>query len=600
MSPPPDSLVLGATGFIGRWLLAELLRRGHSVAAGVRGGPDREPYLRDWLRAHDAPVDRLSVVHVDITRPGLDLDGVAARHLAQVRDVHNCASLFRFGLARQEARAVNVDGARNVLAWAAGLSGLRRVVHITGYRVAAHPGDPAGIARLYRKAGAYEASKVEADATVRALAERDGLPLSIVNPSTVIGHSATGEAGQYLGLAETVRTLWQGRLRLLPGGEATFVPVVAVDHLARFLAEVPGRDTGGVRAHWVLDETTPNLPELVAHLADHLGVPAPRRSVPTALLRRLPRAVTRVEPETLPFLAADRYDTASAHALARTAGLRHPPVRDALSRWADRLVADGFGALPPGRPGGLHPVAGSRTYLVGERAAPDYVLLHGLPLDGESWQDVADRLDGSTLVPDLPGLGRSAPARVPAEVWLAELLAPAATRPVLVGHSAGCAPALRHAHAHPDRVAALVLVAPAFLQPHASPLLRIRPLARRALARMTPGRLAAFTGLGEEAAGHRAVASAALNLRRSGAAARAAAHLAAARRPAERAALRNLLAACPVPVTLVVGEHDPVDASGLDVPVVTVPAAGHYPQLTAAQAVAEQITRAAAEARAAA
>ncbi|WP_199859976.1 alpha/beta fold hydrolase, partial [Thermobifida halotolerans] len=394
-------------------------------------------------------------------------------------------------------------------------------------------------------------------------------------------------------------TLGGGRLPLLPGDAATFVPVVTVDHLARFLTEVPERDTGGVRAHWVLDETTPNLPELVDHLATHLGVRAPRRFMPVGVLRRLPRAVTRAEPETLPFLTADRYDTASAHALARAAGLTHPPVRDALARWADRLVADGFGALPPGRPGGLHPVAGSRTYLAGERSAPDHVLLHGLPLDGESWHAVADRLDGSALVPDLPGLGRSAPARVPVDVWLAELLAPVVGRPVLVGHSAGCAPALRHAHAHPDRVGALVLVAPAFLQPDASPALRLKPLVRAVLSRMTAERLAAFTGLGEDTADDRAVVSAALNLRRPGAAARAAEWLAAARRPAERAALRALLATCPVPVTLVVGEHDPVGTSGLDVRVVTVPGAGHYPQLVAPDMVAERIARAAAAAGAA-
>ncbi|WP_199859977.1 SDR family oxidoreductase, partial [Thermobifida halotolerans] len=72
-----------------------------------------------------------------------------------------------------------------------------------GYRAAAQPTDPAGIAQLYRDHGAYEASKTEADAAVRALAEREGLPLSVVNPSTVIGDSITGEAGQYIGLAET-------------------------------------------------------------------------------------------------------------------------------------------------------------------------------------------------------------------------------------------------------------------------------------------------------------------------------------------------------------------------------------------------------------
>ncbi|WP_200948384.1 hypothetical protein [Kitasatospora sp. Root107] len=93
----------------------------------------------------------------------------------------------------------------------------------------------------------------------------------------------------------------------------------------------------------MLDPATPELPALIALLADHLGVRAPRLRVPVGVVRRLPRALTGADPETLSFLSEDRYDTASADRLATTAGLSHPPVADALRRWADRLVADDFG-----------------------------------------------------------------------------------------------------------------------------------------------------------------------------------------------------------------------------------------------------------------
>ncbi|WP_159941695.1 MULTISPECIES: SDR family oxidoreductase [unclassified Nocardiopsis] len=359
--PPPQALVLGSTGFVGRWLLAELLRGGRPVAAATRGGPRREELLA-WLRAHGVPTERLTTVGVDVTRPDLGLSGSDARALAEVRDVYNCAALFRFGTSRERARAANVDGALHAAAWAARRPGLRRLVHVTGYRagglLAARPSQ-AELARLYRAHGAYESSKSEADAAVRDLADREGLPLTVVNPGSVIGDSATGEAGQYIGLAETVRDLWHGRLPLLPGSAATFVPVVTVDHLARFMAAVPEHDTGDTRAHWVLDESTPALHALLRGLADHLGVRPPRGSVPVGLLRLLPRALTRVEPETLAFLTEERYDTASADALARAAGLAHPPVWPSLTRWADRLVAEGFGNPPAGSADGDRPSRGA-------------------------------------------------------------------------------------------------------------------------------------------------------------------------------------------------------------------------------------------------
>ena len=56
-----------------------------------------------------------------------------------------------------------MTGALNVVDWAAARPGLRRLVHISGYRVSGGPVD-------YRGEGAYEASKKEADGAVRVRA----------------------------------------------------------------------------------------------------------------------------------------------------------------------------------------------------------------------------------------------------------------------------------------------------------------------------------------------------------------------------------------------------------------------------------------------
>ncbi|MEU8802127.1 alpha/beta fold hydrolase [Spirillospora sp. NPDC048819] len=584
MVKEPDTLVAGATGLIGRWLVAELLARGRSVAVTVRGGPGRGDELRAWLREHGLDDRALTVVAGDIAQPGLGLAVADRERLDSVRDVFNAAAVYRFGLGREEARRSNVEGALNVLRWAGARPGLRRLVHISGYRVAAadpvaHPAPDGVLDELYRRHGAYEASKREGDAAVRALAADEGVPLTVVNPAAVIGHSVTGEAGQYIGLADIVAKLWAGRLPALAGTRRTFIPVVTVDHLARFLAAVPGHDDGAYRAHWVLDDATPELPDLIAFLARHFGVRAPHLLLPAGLVRRLPRALSGVDPETLTFLSEDRYDTSSADALAEAAGLRHPPVLDALRHWADRLVAERFGSGRPTLPGGFHSVAGTRAYLAGDRVSPAFVLFHGLPLDAEAWQDVLPELDGTALIADLPGLGRSARPAGGTAGWLTELLAPVRTRPVLVAHSAGAAQALRHAHAHPGRVAGLVLVSPYFLQPRPARHLRSPWLVGGFLRTASPGRLGrALLGPGSPVPP--ALDDAAAQLRRPGVARRTGLWLNRAHRPAERAELRALAATCPVPVHIVIGELDPLADDTLDVPATVVAGAGHHLQLT--------------------
>ncbi|WP_405391503.1 SDR family oxidoreductase [Streptomyces sp. NBC_01102] len=80
---PATSVVFGAGGFIGRSLVGELLRRGQDVTAAVHGSADR---LTRWLADRRTDTGRLTVVHADITRPGL---GLPAQGMDEVRDVYD-------------------------------------------------------------------------------------------------------------------------------------------------------------------------------------------------------------------------------------------------------------------------------------------------------------------------------------------------------------------------------------------------------------------------------------------------------------------------------------------------------------------------------
>lgn len=551
-----DSIVFGAAGFIGRSLVAELLRDGHTVVAAVRaGGQDR---LVGWL--DDQGVDRggLIVATADITAPNLGL----AVGFDGIRDVYNTAALMKFGLDVERAQQVNLTGALEVARWASAQPGLRRLVHISGYRVTAEGGTVAD----YR-AGAYEASKTEADKALRELARELGVPLTVANPASVLG------PGQYFGLSDLVDQLWRGRLPALPGRRDSFVPIVGIDYVARFLAQVATLPETADRAYTLLDPATPDLPDLIRLIAEHLGVPAPRLSVPVPVLRALPRALTGAEPESLGFISGDRYDTSAADAVARTLGIEHRPFADVLRAWADGVVATRNGTIPE------RPASGFRagTWVSGDAVEPEYVLLHGLPLDSDSWDEAAKALAVPTLSADLPGFGRSA-ARpgIPGALgdWLDELMAPVRTRPVLVGHSLGAAAAVEFAERHPERVSRLVLISPFFLQERAPWTVR-NPLTTQVLARLSAPKLAARLAIPNGPA----AASAHAALRRPGAAARVVSALSTVSTPPYRADLATRLSRLRVPVLIVHGADDPLRIPTAH-PVVTVPGAGHNPHLT--------------------
>lgn len=333
-----SALVFGASGFIGRWLIRELITQGVQTTAVVRTSASAESLLR-WLGEH--------AVHPlpSIARADFEHDGLRWEHDApSAAEVYNMTGAYAFGMTNAEARAANVGVANRIVDFAATIPGLVRLVHLSGYRVGGQdptdvPWTAKRISREYGRLGAYEASKLESDAVVQAAANRLGVPLTIVNPSTVIGDSRTGESPQTIGLAATVLDLLAGRMPALPGSPDTFVPVVTVDYLAAFTALLSTRaDTAG-QSYWVLDDTTPSLPELLRLVGRHHGVKVPRLRVPVALLKLLPAAISRADPETLSFLSAERYPTRPAEELARQHGLTHPDVTVALTRWSEYLVS---------------------------------------------------------------------------------------------------------------------------------------------------------------------------------------------------------------------------------------------------------------------
>ena len=594
------ALVFGASGLVGRHLVLTLAEAGADVTVAVRTAASGARVER-WLTEHGLSRSIRTTI-VDFDAPEIIAGGPAA--LSSVTEIHNCAGSYRFGMNAQEARTANVGIVEKVMDFAEGLPHLQRVVHVSGYRVGGQ--DPATVplsddhrTALYKELGAYEASKVESDAIFQARALERGIPWTIVNPSSVIGDSVTGESDQHIGLATTIEQMWNGTAAALPGDETTFLPVVTVDYLAAIMSAAAIDPDAAGKAYWILDDATPPLADLLTHVGRHLGAKVPRVRMPVGVIKRLPQWITKADPETLTFMSADRYPTDSAVELASRHGIRMPDVQVSLERWVDHLAAHRFGAdTTDGRR--FVDVGSLRTFELGASGS-SRVIFPGLPVNADTWAEVASGIRARAV--DLPGLGLSGGTGVHDwEQWLPAVLGDG---PVdLIGHSIGAAAAVVAADRLPTQVRSLTLIAPFFLQAPAGASARLRPLVRTYLRHTDPARLSRrLTGSEASAA---ALESSVNDLQRR-TATRAAEQLARAGSTQWRAELREALERFRGPIRIITGSDDPLAPDAAEhlatlpnVELISVPGAGHHPQLTHSDALVDLLSGPTSEQRAAA
>jgi NAD(P)-dependent dehydrogenase (short-subunit alcohol dehydrogenase family) len=238
--------VTGATGFIGRHLVAELLKREGSIHVLVREGSRGK--LDALLERLDAPEDRVVAVAGDLSKPALGVEGFDEPidhlfHLAAVYDVE----------ADEEAsRRTNIDGTRHVIEFA-NAHQVRRFHHVSSIAVA---GNYRGVFQedMFDEGQVlphhYHRTKYEAELLVR-----DGVDAKtlVFRPGIVVGHSETGEMDKIDGpyyFFKLIQKLRHALPEWVPlagpqGGQTNIVPVdfvaTAMDHIAHLPDdELPG------------------------------------------------------------------------------------------------------------------------------------------------------------------------------------------------------------------------------------------------------------------------------------------------------------------------------------------------------------------------
>jgi nucleoside-diphosphate-sugar epimerase len=194
--------VTGGSGFVGRALIQELVRRGIPVAALARS---------------DAAEQQVVSLGAEVVRGDLADRAAMERGMAGCDVVFHSAAYLDDPGKRGPAFAINVDGTANVIA-AARAAGVRRLVHV-GTEAVLADGKPIVRAdeqrpRASRPAGLYPLTKGLAEAAVLA-ANGDGLETVVIRPRFIWGKGDTSVLPKILDAVRAGKWAWIGGGRYL-------------------------------------------------------------------------------------------------------------------------------------------------------------------------------------------------------------------------------------------------------------------------------------------------------------------------------------------------------------------------------------------------
>jgi thioester reductase-like protein len=345
----PAVFLTGATGFLGMEVLARLLEAGdRKVVALVRASDDAAAedrlygVLNTLWRDPTPYQENVRAVAGDVTSAGLGLEQTQRTALAEeIGAVLHCAASISFDLPLDEARAINVEGTREVIGFAReckALGRLERFLHVsTAYVSGKYEGTfrerQLDAGQEFRNT--YEQTKWEAEHIVR---DAGDLSPAIARPSIVMGESDTGWTPAFNVLYWPLRAFSRGLFDEIPSLPSAHVDIVPVDYVADALVQLLDNHEEGV-FNLVSGRDAPFANELVELACDRFDRPRPAI---------VPQAADATDDDHgavyLPYFDMEVvFDDSRARALLEPAGICPPRLPDYFGRLIDYAEAVRWG-----------------------------------------------------------------------------------------------------------------------------------------------------------------------------------------------------------------------------------------------------------------
>ena len=241
--------VTGATGFIGRFLVANLLKRGEPIYVLVRKSSAKKlmELRNDYWHATDKQV--IGVIG-DLGKPNLGISADDAKKLAgKVRHFFHLAAIYDLVASPEDQQKANVDGTRNAVEFAETIKA--GCFHHVSSIAAAGLYDGVFREDMFEEAEdldhPYFRTKHDSEGIVRRECAR---PYRIYRPGFVVGDSKTGYIDKIDGPYYFFKFIQKLRQALPPwmptigieGGRINIVPVDFIADAIDYLAHKKGLD----------------------------------------------------------------------------------------------------------------------------------------------------------------------------------------------------------------------------------------------------------------------------------------------------------------------------------------------------------------------
>lgn len=329
-----ESVFTGFPGFIASQLIRRSIADGHSVTAIVLPTEMEKAEKEAVKIQNETGSEPIQLIAGDITKGDLGLSEADSHYVQGRAEVifWHLAAIYDLAVPREIAWKVNVEGTKNVVDFIGMIPDLRRFMYFSTAYVA---GKREGILledeliRPEQFKNFYEETKFEAELLVEELKKQ--IPVTIIRPGIVRGHSLTGETIKFDGPYFFLNMI--NRVRKLPfipylGHSTSFINVVPVDYIldaSIYLSTLP--KAAGKTVH--LTDPAPHPVEEVYRMmvVEMTGKPPksrlPFKAAEISLAAPAIRKYLGVEKETLDYLTWQaHFDTRVAQELLQGSGIR--------------------------------------------------------------------------------------------------------------------------------------------------------------------------------------------------------------------------------------------------------------------------------------
>jgi thioester reductase-like protein len=295
--------------------------------------------------ATNMPLENFALIEGDITKTDLGISEDDLETLRnEVTDIFHLAAVYDLAVEKDVAFAVNLDGTKNVNAFAASVKELKRYNYISTCYVAGKRTGRILENELEHDAGFrnhYEETKYLAELEVEKL--KDQLPVTIFRPSVVVGESQTGETAKYDGIYYLIKYLMMapGLLRLINvGNPEVRLNLVPVDFVVDGIVALSADERANGKTIALADPQPLATAELFDLISENLSgkrsaIKPPAKLVKAFLDSPISPPLTGLPHSGVPYFFLDQtYDTALADELLSAHNITCPRFSD----YADNLL----------------------------------------------------------------------------------------------------------------------------------------------------------------------------------------------------------------------------------------------------------------------